>query len=514
VYRELFQGSDHVILVDSDGVERVCAVVSEMRNDMRLQHTLGHSFPEYWDTAGVRAGDVLTFHPEPAAAGASPRMRVARHAVGPEANAAMASAVALGARAGSSALAGDGAEWAPLPRGRPRAERPAPATSRGGGGAGGASAGASHPNRWSESADGSATKTVYRSTLVHQQLPIAGWLFRKLYDRLPGEADVAPMRDPDLGADYQFEVSYVAAANIHYITGRAFGAWIRDSGLRSGERIKLARGEDGTVLLQRVAPETGVPMQVTATAGRPVRTARPVLGAALATLANASGAPPASPWGAGELGALETLAAAAVIARTHGTPGINAALGLGRGWAGLGFGSGALGSGAAVASAAARPSLSSQDMEERGVAPVEATGSGDVDMAASGGDGGSCMDEDAAPRPSCIAESPGAAAAALLPLAPKRQRTGPAPALVGAAVPWQPASRGAIAFSTVAEVLNGHQWTTEEQAALLHFRIKFGESFSCTHCLLQRAVGMDWALCQHIFYASYTSTEGTANTDS
>lgn len=32
----------------------------------------------------------------------------------------------------------------------------------------------SHPNRWMELADGWAIKTVYKSTLAHQQCPIAG----------------------------------------------------------------------------------------------------------------------------------------------------------------------------------------------------------------------------------------------------------------------------------------------------------------------------------------------------
>ncbi len=34
----------------------------------------------------------------------------------------------------------------------------------------------SHPNRWMELPDGWAVKTVYKSTLAHQQCPIAGGL--------------------------------------------------------------------------------------------------------------------------------------------------------------------------------------------------------------------------------------------------------------------------------------------------------------------------------------------------
>ena len=103
----------------------------------------------------------------------------------------------------------------------------------------------SHPNRWMELADGWNIKTVYKSTMVHQQCPIAGgramwdgllpqcwpagsaqlelvytapgfsppagWLFKKLYGRLPGENDRAAMYDPDLDAEYRFDVSFISA---------------------------------------------------------------------------------------------------------------------------------------------------------------------------------------------------------------------------------------------------------------------------------------------------------------
>jgi hypothetical protein len=46
----------------------------------------------------------------------------------------------------------------------------------------------------------------------------AGWLYRRLYGRAPREADAAPMHDPALGRDYAFDVAFVPAANVHYIT--------------------------------------------------------------------------------------------------------------------------------------------------------------------------------------------------------------------------------------------------------------------------------------------------------
>lgn len=39
----------------------------------------------------------------------------------------------------------------------------------------------------------------------------AGWLFKKLYGRLPGDTDRAPMFDPDLDVEYRFDVSFVSA---------------------------------------------------------------------------------------------------------------------------------------------------------------------------------------------------------------------------------------------------------------------------------------------------------------
>jgi hypothetical protein len=42
----------------------------------------------------------------------------------------------------------------------------------------------------------------------------------QLYGRLPGDTDRAPMHDPTLGADFRFDVAFIGAANVHYITVR------------------------------------------------------------------------------------------------------------------------------------------------------------------------------------------------------------------------------------------------------------------------------------------------------
>lgn len=38
---------------------------------------------------------------------------------------------------------------------------------------------------------------------------------------------------------------------MHYITGKTFGAWVRESGLQAGEQIRMKR-EGSTVIIQRV----------------------------------------------------------------------------------------------------------------------------------------------------------------------------------------------------------------------------------------------------------------------
>ena len=145
--------------------------------------------------------------------------------------------------------------------------------------------------------------------------PGAGWLFKKLWGRLPADVDRASCYDPDLGFTYTFDVSFTPAgappgnqraatlpalrlllleravlvecsgvllachalhppahavadspaatrspalppapappANVHYFQGRTYSAWMRECGLQAGEQIRLKR--DGTrVLIQRV----------------------------------------------------------------------------------------------------------------------------------------------------------------------------------------------------------------------------------------------------------------------
>lgn len=148
-----------------------------------------------------------------------------------------------------------------------------------------------HHNRWMELSDGSAVKTVYKSTLMHQQCPVAGWLYNKvciissiilvvmlnysvyvyyqytnvhnlikpmqLYNRTPRDTDQATMLDPTLDRYFTFDIQYMSAANVHYITGRAFSTWLKDSGIKSGEQIRVWKDSSNTaggqVMISRVS---------------------------------------------------------------------------------------------------------------------------------------------------------------------------------------------------------------------------------------------------------------------
>lgn len=165
------------LLVDKDGRDWKCAVACETRNDLRLQYTLQGEFPDYWDSIGVSAGDVLTFERDVPTRG---KIEVRRYPQGRgleeslERNGGVTPSQACGTASNliDTAVAVSAGSLPQIVGGRIEGResvRPGtiPATS-------------AHPNRWVELPDGSASKTVYKSTLVHQHCPIAGWLFLKV----------------------------------------------------------------------------------------------------------------------------------------------------------------------------------------------------------------------------------------------------------------------------------------------------------------------------------------------
>jgi hypothetical protein len=311
---------------------------------MRLQYTLRGQFQEYWDTAGVKSGDVLTFQRNTPTSG---KIKVGRYPQGRGLETVLDTgggsySNATTASKESTIVAATSKPTAPLPlsnlgRGLNESRNTSGGSLRireqqqkqqqqqqqqqkqhvdaDAGGAGSAATG--HPNRWTELPDGSAAKTVYKSTLVHQQCPIAGWLYRKLYGRAPGDTDTAPMRDPALATNFLFEVGFVPAANVHYISGKAFGTWMKSAGVQSGDQIRVWKDKTEVNICRMannnsrfggglMGPEVEVEEQ----------------GFLVAPHQHTFTSPP----GVEALAALNALAAAAGYAGQHGTPAIDAVL--------------------------------------------------------------------------------------------------------------------------------------------------------------------------------------------
>jgi hypothetical protein len=331
VFRELFCGHTSAFLVDTDGTEWDCLVSIETRNDMRLQYTLRGQFQEYWDAAGVKSGDVLTFQRNTPTAG---KIKVGRYPQGR----GLESALDTAGNCHSNATTTTGSKESTIAAAASKIAAPLPLSNLGprepkntsgsqrireqqqrrqDGAAVAEAGGASgHPNRWTELPDGSAAKTVYKSTLAHQQCPVAGWLYRKLYSRTPADVDTAPMRDPALATDFLFEVAFVPAANVHYISGRAFSGWMKAAGVQSGDQIRVWRDQSG-VKICRMANNN--PSRLAGGGG--------LVGEGLNEDGNALPLETfTSPPGVEALAALNALAAAAGYAGQHGTPAIDAVL--------------------------------------------------------------------------------------------------------------------------------------------------------------------------------------------
>jgi hypothetical protein len=171
--------------------------------------------------------------------------------------------------------------------------------------------------------------------------------------------------DSDLGKHYTFDVQYVSAANVHYITGREFSVWIRESGLKAGEQIKIRLEQQQVQQQQPTAaasrgvgteslPAPALVVPVTAFTTQPSPAPPTVIRrvvfqrvpvqhapnyhygstAARGAHHHQPPAPPLpnvydtviSPPGLIALQALETLATAAGYANTHGTPAIQSVL--------------------------------------------------------------------------------------------------------------------------------------------------------------------------------------------
>jgi hypothetical protein len=145
----------------------------------------------------------------------------------------------------------------------------------------------------------------------------------QLFGRFPTESDRIQVLDPTLGSEYLLDVVFVAAANVHYLTGQVFAAWMREAGVSAGDQIKLEKRQDGVVLLSRVPPTNGassIPPQPTIQS----QISAPFSVNGQKEREQASHMEP--PFGGEGMSGLDTLAAAAGYAGQHGTPAIEAVL--------------------------------------------------------------------------------------------------------------------------------------------------------------------------------------------
>lgn len=325
---------------------------------MRLQYTLRGEFQDYWEASGVKSGDVLSFERNKPSIG---KILITLYPCGAGVEEALAhqdqtplhagsqhqSTTAARTTAAAHTITTTGLDASTLHQTYLPSQLDHHAAISG---PGSSSTHHTHPNRWVELADGSAVKTVYKSTLVHHQLPIAGWLFNKLYGRYPSDNDKAPIHDPELHTDFNFDVSFLSAANIHYIVGRSFGTWLHDADVKAGDQIRVWKDVQHHVFIshvpanKKIVPHTGYVNGLVAgdkhkanhhknvaAAARPC-TAEPMhdeyISKSWETVAgdNANIAATFSPPCADAVAALDALAAAARYAAQNGTPAIQAVL--------------------------------------------------------------------------------------------------------------------------------------------------------------------------------------------
>ncbi|PRW59423.1 BREAST CANCER SUSCEPTIBILITY 1-like protein isoform B [Chlorella sorokiniana] len=453
VYKELFKSGSTTMLVDASGAEYQCVVQSEARNDMRPQFTLRGEFADLWREQGISAGDTLVFKRDVQTG----HIELSRIAAG------AAAAAAARMEEGAASELSDPSALEGFEGGRRGRQREASSDQTRGTSQQGAQS-----NRWMELADGWAIKTVYKSSLAHNQCPIAGWLFKKLYGRLPADADSATVYDPDLDADFCFDVNFISAANVHYLTGRTFSGWVREAGLQAGEQIRMKK-EGGRVLIQRVPADRKIKVDYTTKATSRSLSVGGGARGAVAGAPEGAGQELASPPPADALEALDALVAAAGYAGAHGTPAIQAAL------------AGAAGAAAAAAIAAAGlpaggglqgvEALLQQGLDTAGLAALPQSKRRRTDAAEL-----QLLEQQAlAARRNSGAAGWAAGAFQLRQGASPRASGDAAASLAG----WQPSHPHVLMLRAINQVLEGHQWSVEEQADCLRFRAKFAWLDGC-----------------------------------
>jgi hypothetical protein len=283
---------------------------------------------------------------------------------------------------------------------------------------------------------------------------------------------------------------------VHYITGKTFGAWVRESGLQAGEQIRMKR-EGSQVIIQRVpaskkvswAHRLGLVELPDALCPRPAgcqssatvcsvqmrmdfttrAMSRSVSLAHDETGAGHHGQELASPPTTEALEALDALVAAAGYAGKHGTPAIQAALA-----------AGAAEDGPARAVCAELPATMPSFLQQGlGLQPWQAHVQPKRRCTGQGGAGGEAEQLMLKQEWQLLQarQAQGAAVGPWQPSFDTQQETAGASAFSLAA--WQPADRHVLMFQAIDSMLAEHQWDAEQLPALARFRARYAWLDAC-----------------------------------
>ena len=261
VFRELFNSGMTVNLVDDQGGQWTCDVVSETRNDMRLQYTLKGQFQDLWDSISITPGDVLMFEKSTN----DPNTIVfTKHS--------------------------DGFE--DLFRGKPRKNKDSeqvthkpPVANK-----------FVSETPWHFPEENKAIKILQASNLAKMKCYIPESLWSKIFSK-PDIGNTFAVYDADLKKHFVFEIETDSKSNKH-IVGKGFMSWLIERAVKPADGIQMCFSDGNAVHVSKL-PSNEMK--------RPVDSSTDTLTTCSST-------------------SMDTLAAAAYYACTHGTPGIKAIL--------------------------------------------------------------------------------------------------------------------------------------------------------------------------------------------
>lgn len=262
VFRELFNSGLKIRLVDDQGTQWICDVVSETRNDLRLQYTLKGQFQELWDSIHITPGNVLMFEKTES----DPyTIHLTKHD------------------------GGEGFEdlFQAKPRKKVVSQQPVQNPVRN-------KLVAETP--WYFIDENKARKVLQVANLAKMKCSIPDALWSKIFNS-PDIGNTFAVYDAHLKKHFVFEVELDPKSEKHLV-GKGFMSWLVERAVRPNDGIQISISDGNTVQVSKVSSSDLKHSAESSTD----------------TLTTCSS------------NSMDTLAAAAFYARTHGTPGIKAIL--------------------------------------------------------------------------------------------------------------------------------------------------------------------------------------------